>query len=476
MKLRPIDVFSQDELEQVYNGSLEVLERAGVYVELEPVLKMLDQAGASVDYESKIARLPRALVEECLKSVPRQFKLKSRGTELIVGGEDTYWGLICGPTIIDPYSGEARQTTLQDVADWARVGDALENISFLTPPMATDVPPFIADRFEFEAMLNNSGKLLQPNLYSAEGCEDVYEMACIAAGGEDEFRESPGFVGGGCVISPLQHCGMALGAWLSLIPKGVPSFVATESIAGGTAPVTLAGAFVVALADVMSGVAITQLIKRGAPVMWSIGLSHILDMKHLEGLTGAAERAFYLSANTQLSRYAGIPSWSGTTTDSKCLDAQAGYEEALGFLMIQLCQSNWVMAVGGTLASKGISFEAAVFENELIGMVKRIQRGVEVNRDTMAVDLICERGPGGNFTASRHTLKYYKTEYQHAEVTNRESIGEWRKKGSKDLAQVAREKALRILKEYRPEPLPEDIQEQVHAVVQRAEKNLVAMP
>jgi trimethylamine--corrinoid protein Co-methyltransferase len=475
MKLKPIEVFTQDELEQVYNSALEVLERAGVFVELDPVLKMLDQAGAAVDYESKIVKMPRGLVEACLESVPRQIRLKSRGAELTVGGEETYWGLICGPTIIDPYSGEARQTTLQDVADWARMGDALGNISFVTPPMATDVPPFIADRYEFEAQINNTGKLLQPNLYSAEGCEDVYEMACIVAGGEDEFRKSPNFVGGGCVISPLQHCGMALGAWLSLIPKGVPSFVATESIAGGTAPVTLAGAFVVALADVMSGVAITQLIKRGAPVMWSIGLSHILDMRHLEGLTGAAERAFYLAANTQLSRYVGIPSWSGTTTDSKCLDAQAGYEEALGFLTIQLCQSNWVMAVGGTLASKGISFEAAVFENELIGMVKRIQRGVEVNRDTLAVDLICERGPGGHFMASKHTLKYYKTEYQAAEVTNRESIGEWRKKGSKDLAQVAREKALQILQEHQPEPLPEDVQEQVHAVVERAQRSLKEM-
>ena len=475
MKLKPIEVFTQDELEQLYNSSLEVLERAGVFVELEPVLKMLEQAGATVDYESKIAKLPRGLVEECLKSVPRQFRLRSRSTEATVGGEETYWGMLCGPFIIDPFTGEQRETKLQDVADWARMSDALENVSFVTPPMATDVFPPIADRYEFEAMVNNTGKLLQPNLYSAEGCEDVYEMACIVAGGEDEFRKSPNFLGGGCVISPLQHCGMALGAWLGLIPKGVPSFVATESIAGGTAPVTLAGAFVVALADVMSGVAITQLIRKGAPVMWSIGLSHILDMKHLEGLTGAAERTFYLAANTQLSRYVGIPSWTGTTTDSKCLDAQAGYEEALGFLTIQLCQSSWAMAVGGTLASKGISFEEAVFENELIGMVKRIQRGVEVNKDTLAVDLICERGPGGNFIASKHTLKYYKTEYQPAEITSRESISEWRKHGSKDLGQVAREKALKILEEHHPEPLPEDIREQVHAIVERAQRNLKAM-
>ena len=475
MKLQPIEVFSQDELEQIIESSLEVLERAGVYVELEPVLKMLAQAGATVDFESKIAKLPRGLIEECLKSVPRQFRLKSRSTEAIVGGEETYWGLLCGPYIIDPYTGEARETKLQDVADWARIGDALENITFVTPLMATDVPPMISDRYEFEAQINNTGKLLQPNLYSAEGCEDVYEMACIAAGGEQEFREAPSFAGGGCVVSPLQHSAMALGAWLSLIPKGVPSFVATESIAGGSAPVTLAGAFVVALADIVSGVVITQLIKEGAPVMWSFGLSHILDMKHLEGLTGAAERTFYLAANAQISRHFGIPSWSGTTTDSKCLDAQAGYEEALGFLTIQLSQSNWVMAVGGTLASKGVSFEQAVFENELISMVKRIQRGVEVNKDTMAVDLICERGPGGHFMASKHTLKYYRTEYQAAEISNRQSIGDWRKHGKKDLAQVAREKALDLLENHQPHPLPEDIREQIHGVVERAESKLKAM-
>lgn len=472
MRVQPVNVLSQDELEQIYEGSLEVLERAGVSVELEPVLKLLKDAGAIVDQEKKIARLPRSLVEDCLKCVPRTFKLKSRNMEKIVGSEETIWGLLCGPTIIDPYTGEPRDTTYKDVGDWARMADALENVSFVTPAMATDKPFQISDRYEFEAMINNTGKLIQPNLYSAEGCEDVYEMACIAAGGEEEFKKAPCFVGGGCVVSPLQQTAMALGAWLSLLPKGVPSIIVTEPISGATTPVTMAGCFVVAFADILSGVVITQLIKKNSPIMWSIGLGHVMDMQKLVGLTGAAEKFFFLSANEQMSKFLGIPSWTGTASDSKCLDTQAGYEQALGFLAIQLCQADFVMGVGQTLAAKGISFEQAVFENELINMVKRIQRGVEVNKDTLAVDLICERGPGADFLASRHTLKYYRTEYQRAEISNRDSISVWKEKGSKDLATVANEKAREILENHRPDPLPDKVREEIHAVVKRAEKRL----
>jgi len=472
MKVEPINVLSQDELEQIYNASLEVLERAGVFVELEPALKLLDEAGAIVDYDKKNAKIPRSLTEECINSVPRTFELKSRNLEKVVGEKETLWGLLCGPTIIDPYTGKARSTNYKDVEDWSRMCDALENVSFVTPPMATDVPFEISDRYEFEAMINNTGKIIQPNLYSAEGCEDVYEMACIAAGGEEEFKKAPNFVGGGCVVSPLQQTAMALGAWLKLLPKGVPSIIVTEPIAGGTTPVTMAGSFVVAFADVLSGVVITQLIKKGAPIMWSIGLGHIMDMRKAIGLTGPPEKFFFLSVNEQMSKFLGIPSWSGTASDSKLLDAQAGYEQALGFLAIQLGQSDFVMGVGQTLAAKGICYKQAVFENELINMVKRIQRGVEVNKETLAVDLICERGPGANFLDARHTLKHYKAEYQPAVISNRDSVENWQKKGSKDLATVANEKAIEILENHRPEPLPDKVREEMHGVVERAKKRL----
>jgi trimethylamine--corrinoid protein Co-methyltransferase len=472
MTRKIIEPFTQDELYDINQASLEIMERAGVWYEREEALKILEKAGAEVDYKTKIAKLPDYLVKDALKHAPGKFRLagRERKYDFVVGNDRTYWGMMGGPLIVDLETGVLRETTKKDVAEWARFADALEDVWFITPPMARDVNPAVSAEHEFEAMVNNSSKFLEQNLYSGTGAKNVFEMASVVQGGGEELIKNPLFWGAGCAVSPLQHCAIALDVWFELVPRGIPCLVATESIVGATGPITMAGSLAVANADVLSGITLIQLIKKGAPVAYSIGLSHIMDMKKAEALCGCPERVFAIAANGQLGRFHGLPVWAGVATDSKLPDAQAGYEMALSALYTVLTGNHMVMGIGSSLASRGISYEEALIDWEIMRMVTRIAKGVEVNEETLAVDLICKTGPGGNFIATEHTLRHYKNEIQDAIITDRSSVWTWEKEGKKDMVTRAREMAKKILKEHEPTPLPKDVQLKISEIVKRAEK------
>ncbi|MBC7219418.1 MAG: trimethylamine methyltransferase family protein [Hadesarchaea archaeon] len=477
MTRKLIEPFTKDELSGIHQASLEIMERAGVWYEREMALKILEKAGAEVDYKTKIAKLPEYLVKDALQKIPGKFRLagRERKHDFVVGDDKSYWGMMGGPLIVDLETGKVRETTKKDVAEWARFADVLDDVWFITPPMARDVNPMVSAEHEFEAMVNNSSKFLEQNLYSGTGARNVFEMASVVQGGEEELIKNPLIFGAGCAVSPLQHCAIALDVWFELASKGLPCLVATEAIIGATGPVTMAGSLAVANADVLSGITLLELIKPGIPVAYSIGLSHVMDMKKAEALCGCPERVFAIAANAQLGRFYGIPTWVGVATDSKLPDAQAGYEMALSALYTTMTGNHMVMGIGSSLASRGISYEEALIDWEIMRMVSRIAQGIEVNEETLSVDLICKTGPGGSFIATEHTLKHYKKEIQDAVITDRSSVWIWEKEGKKDMAQRAREMAQNILREHQPTPLPKDVQTKLSEIVKRAEKDALKM-
>ncbi|MGQ9788755.1 MAG: trimethylamine methyltransferase family protein [Candidatus Hadarchaeaceae archaeon] len=472
MTRKLIEPFTKDELYDINQASLEIMERSGVWYEREMALSRLERAGAEVDYKTKIAKLPEELVKDALKKVPSKFRLagRERKHDFVVGDEKSYWGMMGGPLIVDLETGGFRETTKKDVADWAKFADALDDVWFITPPMARDVNPTVSAEHEFEAMVNNSSKFLEQNLYSGSGARNVFEMASVVQGGEEELIKNPLIFGAGCAVSPLQHCAIALDVWFELASKGLPCLVATEAIIGATGPATMAGSLAVANADVLSGITLIELIKPGIPVAYSIGLSHVMDMKKAEALCGCPERVFAIAANAQLGRFYGIPTWVGVATDSKVPDAQAGYEIALSALYTTMTGNHMVMGIGSSLASRGISYEEALIDWEIMRMVSRIAKGIEVNEETLAVDLICKTGPGGNFIATEHTLRHYKKEIHDAIITDRSSVWIWEKEGRKDMAQRASEMARKILRDHQPTQLPKDVQARLSEIVKRAEK------
>ena len=470
-----LKILSSDELYEIHLATLEILERIGVKV-LEPkALRILEEAGATVDIKKKIARIPKHLVEEAIKKAPSGFTLYGRDPNYKLKLQDKRVYFSMGGqsvNVLDLETGKQRASTLKDCENFCRLADALENIHHTTIVVRPrDVPDSVAHVHELFAGLRNTTKTLDAETYGQAVALDSIRMASVVAGGEEELKKRPLLLGFHNPISPLQHSEKLTEALMMYAKYKQPVIIAPEAQAGATAPVTLAGLLAQQNAEVLSGIVIAELVNPGAPVLFGT-VSTIMDMKTGNLAYGAIEAGLINVATAQLAHYYGLPSrGTGSGTESKIPDIQAGFEKAMTLMMAALAGLNFIFYAAGTLESTlTASYEQAVIDNEICGMVSRALRGIKISDETLAIDVIERVGPGGQFLDQRHTLEYLKKEHYLPTIINRQKRERWEKAGSKDLREIAREEAKRILKEHQPEPLDRDIEEELKKVVKEVEK------
>ena len=463
-------VLSSDQIYDIHMATLEVLERTGVLVKEENALKLLDDSGAIVDFESKRVRIPQYLVEEAIQRAPKSIKLCGRDPKnnLRVHGNRSYFGLGgSGIYMLDPDTYQRRTATLQDLADSTRLADSLENIDFLMGLIIPqDVDQSVWDRYSALVKLQNTTKHCFTGALGEDGARNVIKMASLVAGSESELEKNPLFSFILCTVSPLTHDARNTETAMELARHKAPIIFACESICGGTAPVTLGGTLVLQNAEVLSANVIAQLTNPGTPVRYG-AVSSPMDMRNGSIVMGVPEVALLGVAVTQLAQYYGIPLYSmAGISDSKIPDAQAAYEKSLQQVLVGLTGGNLIHNAAGML-DKMItgSLEQMVIDDEIIGMVKRIMRGIEINTDTLATDIIDKVGPGGNFLGEKHTRKYYQSEHDLSTLSDRLTREAWEKKGSKDVDQRAKEAVKQRLEIHKVEPLDLEIREMLEKIV-----------
>jgi trimethylamine--corrinoid protein Co-methyltransferase len=468
-------VLNSDELYEIHLATLEILERVGVKVSEQKALRMLEEAGALVSIKEKIARIPEYLVKEALKKAPSGFTLFGRNPnyKLRLENKRVYFSMEgTSVYVLDLETGERRNSTLKDLECFFKLADALRNIhhaSITVKPR--DVPDAVAHVYELLAGFRNTTKTLDGYTYGQAVAMDTIRMASIVAGSEEELRKRPMLLGFHNPVSPLQHSKELTEGLMVYAKYKQPVIIAPEAQAGATAPVTLAGLLAQQNAEVLSGILIAELANPGAPILYGT-VSTIMDMKTGNLAYGAIEAGLINVATAQLARYYGLPSrGTGGGTESNIPDTQAGFEKAITLMMAALAGINFIYVAAGALESTlTASYEQAVIDDEICGMVSRALRGIEINDETLAIDVIEDVGPGGQYLAQRHTLKYLKKEHYLPIIINRQKREKWERAGSKDLREVACEEAKRILKEHRPEPLERDIEEQLKKVIKEVEK------
>ena len=468
-------VLSRDQIYDIHMATLEVLEKTGVLVKEENALKLLDDAGAVVDYETQRVHIPQYLVDEAVRKTPRSVRLCGRDPKnnLRVEGNRSYFGLGgSGIYMLDPDTLKRRTATKQDLADSTRLADSLEHIDFLMGLIIPqDVDQNVWDRYSAEVKLKNTMKHCFTGALGEEGARDVLKMAALVAGGEHELEKNPLFSFILCTVSPLTHDARNTETAMELARHKAPIIFACESICGGTAPISLAGTLVLQNAEVLSAALIAQLTNPGTPVIYG-AVSSPMDMRNGSIVMGVPEVALMGVAVSQLAQYYGIPLYSmAGITDSKIPDAQAAYEKALQQVLVGLTGGNLIHNAAGML-DKMItgSLEQMVIDNEIIGMVKRIMRGIEINTDTLATDVIDKVGPGGHFLGEKHTRRLYKGEHDLSVLSDRMTREAWEKAGSKDTVQRANEIVKKKLETHQVEPLGRDIVEAFDQIILEAKR------
>lgn len=470
-QLSPLKVFSRAQLEELHYASLEVLRRTGVCVQLPEAVDLLQKAGCHVDNQR--VHIPASLVEWAIRSAPSQVVLCDRdGNQAIrVEGYKPYYGTGSDCVfVLDPYTGERRPARLEDVAAFAKLVDALPHMDFaMGMSVANDAPEKVADILQFHAMVSNTVKPMVYAVNDPKSLRVIVEMCEVIAGSAEAFRRKPFAVLFGCSISPLLYSAGPTESLLYTAEKGLPYILAPTASAGGTGPVTLPGALVQINAEMLAGLVMAQLKRKGSPFIMFAGCPTPLDMKTTIASYGSPEFLLFQIGLTQLQHYQNLPTF-GTAgcSDSKVFDQQATLEGAMSLLVSSLSGANLIHDVGYVEYGSTACFEQVVTMNELAGEIRFLLKGMDVSRETMALEVIEAVGPGGEYVTGDHTLRHFREGWFPEVIGDRHVHDGWVSKGRKTLGDRANEKVRHILETHKPKPLSEATQQRLKALMDKA--------
>lgn len=465
-------MLEDEQLKAFHRAALEMLGAVGMRINEAETLRLLDEAGCSL--EGDCARIPGSLVEMSIASAPSRIAIYDRRGRpaMDLGGHRSYFGTGSDlPYRIDLASGERRRAVLADVEAAARVVQQLPNLDFaMSFALPSDAPSMFSDRYSFRAMVRNTSKPIVFTSWDLAGTMDVVEMAEAIAGGKHDLENAPFIINYVEPTSPLQHSREALEKLTYMARRGLPTLYVPGMVGGGTAPITPAGMVVQGMAESLTGLVITQLVRKGTPFIWGAG-GGPMDMKTMvspfltpEGITcdiAWAEIAHHLYD---------LPVW-GTTgaSDAKAPDMQAAAEATLMLVFSALSGTNLIHDVGYLESGLCGSLEMLVLADEMIGVVRRILAGMSVNSRSMGLEAIKGSSPGGNYLASRHTLENFRDNW-YPRWFDHGTFDAWERKGALNLRERLRAAAQEMLAADQVEPLPNDLDEVLDAVIARAER------
>jgi len=459
---------SNEKLERIHVASLEILERTGLRL-LEPTaVQLLKSKGATVENGDRV-HIPAKLVEWALASAPKSTKLYNRHGEeaLVLEGKNVFYGTGSDcPNVIDLRNGERRPGVLQDIVEATTVCDALPNIDFLMSfCIANELDRQTYDRHQMRAMLMHSIKPILFVTLGFTGCVDAIKMAEAVLGGAEALERKPICACYINVSSALRHNQEALQKLLFMAEKRLPTTYTPVVLRGATGPVTAAGAIALANAGELAGVVISQLKREGAPIIITGGVNDMLDMRTtIDCYSDPTNRVMLV----EMAHRYDLPIFGLTgCSDSKLPDEQAAAEAALSILLESLAGAQMAHDVGYLDSGMTNSIEQIVICDEIIAYTKHFMKEVEVNDETLALDVIDQVGPDGDFLGNKHTLKHFRQDW-YPSLFERRNYDGWKRDGGKTMRQRAREKAVEILEHYQPEPLSEAVVKKLDRIVEQA--------
>ena len=468
------EYLSQEQIHVIHMASLEILERTGVVVLDDEALALLAEAGAHV--EGNRVRIPAKLVEDAIKSAPPKITLCNVDGErkLHLYRNNVYYGLGTDlPKFIDPYSGEIRDTVLKDVEDVAKIAQYAVNIDFVANlGLASDVSQDVVDLYHFKAMRSYCGK---PNWITATdygNMKALIDMAAVNAGGYDQLRLNPTIGLYGEPISPLTNSKEATQKLLLCAEYGIPVTWASGIIAGGTGPATLAGTIALGNAKGLSGLVIHQLKNPGAPFIFGL-VGSTMDMKASISCYGGAELPIIHAVVGQLAKFYNLPCYgTGGCSDSNAIDVQAGVESTFSNMLAALSGTNLVHDNAYLGAGLIGSLEMILMNSDIVGYIKRMEKGIDVNEETLCLDLIDQVGPGGQYMTQTHTFQHFREETYYPEFMNRKQYQAWQIAGSEDIRTVLNKKAREIIESDSELFVDEAVIREYDQIIRRREREI----
>jgi len=420
------NMLSEVQLEQIHKSSVDILTKTGIDFLYEPARGYFQKAGFKV--QGTRVYFTEEQIMRHLATVPKEFTIFGRdGKDVVIGGDN-----IClAPGYGAPFvmeDGKNRKALLKDYKNFAQLAGTSPYLDVtggvLVEP--NDVPVNTRHMEMTYNLLKYSPKPFMGSAYGKNEAKDTLEIAKLVFGA-DFVAQKPVMITLINSLTPLKYDERMLAALVEYSEAGQPVITASLAMAGSTSPVTLAGTIAVQNAEVLAGMVLTQVINPGTPVVYGAA-SSITAMRYGSLSIGAPESMMIISASAQLAKYYGVPvRGGGSLTDSKIPDNQASYEAAIVMLGTALSGINYVLHAAGILQYyNAMSYEKFMIDEEVCGMIKRIKKGIVVNEDTLAADLIKQVGPGGEFLTTMHTFEHHRSEFFPTSLSDRSAYDLWR--------------------------------------------------
>ena len=460
---------SEQDIQRIHNGALTVLETIGIADPLDDILEVASPRGAFLNDKGRLC-FPRQLMEELIAVACKEFTHYGATPEqdITIAGDRVHFRT-CGEavSVLEFESRKTRPSTLEDLYDFVRLADQLDNIhAYAQTVVATELSEdvFAHDMNVLYALISGTQKPLAMSTANAEHIDHFIKMLDIVAGGEGEFVKRPFILFGGCpIVSPLRFGQENAEVMVKCAKLGLPYDIAIASQAGATAPAALAGALVQTFAEALGALAVMNLINPGTPFFmghWPF----ISDLRTGSFTGGSGEQALASSAIAQLCNFYGLPSSvSACMSDSKLPDNQAGYEKAITASLVAHAGCNMVGESAGMLGSlMACSFEAMIIDNDMIGNIMRTIRGIEVNDDTISLSEIENTCYGeGHFLNQAQTLQLMESDYLYPSLADRNTYDAWEAEGKKDMFERAYDKSKVMMAKHYPSHISPEIDQKI---------------
>ena len=464
-------ILSDGQLDQLTNGTLEILDETGVHCPSEKALKIYAEHGAQVDFTNQIVHFSPEIIKKAMSTSPRFYTMGGRtpNFDLQLDGETMFCSTDgCGIETIDFTTRERRTSTKDDVAKMARISDYLPSLGFYWPIVSAQDFGVTAPLHELDAAFNNTVKHIQSETLMGEAtARYAVEMASVIAGSEVSLRLHPPLSLLVCCISPLAQDKNGLESALYLAQAGLPVGFMSMATTGSTAPATLAGTAVIADAEIVSALVLIQMAVPGAAVFHSF-LPGIMHPRTGGYLSSSREGSLFYPIGTELAHRWGVPTLAGIFgTDAPVTGWESASEAATSLMLCALTGSETGSGLGLLESCMLLYPESILLDDDLYQRVRVELGGLEVNPETLALEVIKEVGPRGYFLKQRHTRQHLRHRL-YSDLT-----GQLAADGSiRDVAEVAREKIKWILQNHQPQPLETAQQLELNHILAAADHQL----
>jgi trimethylamine--corrinoid protein Co-methyltransferase len=470
--LSPVEILSERQIERIHDASMRILEDVGIDFLNDEALDCWEAAGAKVDRKEQHVWLDRHLVLETVAKAPAEFAMRARNPEhtLQIGGNNINFATVGAAPYYSDLKRGRRPGTIADYRRMVKLAQFCGPIhiveGLLVEPQ--DLPVSERHLEKWYSQLTLSDNTHTTAAHGREIATDYVNMAALVFGGLDEVRRQPVFCSNVNANSPLRFDERMLGALIVYARHGQPTVITPFILAGAMSPITMAAAIAQQNAEALAGIALTQLVNPGSPVIYG-GFTTNVDMQSGSPAFGTPEGALALFCGAQLARRYGLPyRGSGGLNNSKVPDAQAAYETQMSLWPAVLAQANVILHSAGWLeAGLVCSMEKFILDVEGLAMMHHFLAGLEITDDTLALDTIAEVGPGGHHFGTVHTLARYRDAFYLPIISDRQNYENWRDNGAMDAAQRAHQKANEFLAAYERPPLDPAVEEALREYVDK---------